>query len=171
MPVYDVARRSPAPPAMSRQRASRSQETGAQRLGGQRMRGLRRRVRWIRFWLTCGVWIAAFGCLGPSSSKAAVVETSKGERLTILGSRAEAEALRPGDTFAFVCSRCRSVWTTKIRRQEAKGHLCWFDRSRPQPCPACGGETRCREGRGGQMEHLCSRCGEKGVFACGSRHA
>ncbi|KIE59257.1 hypothetical protein A946_00575 [Methylacidiphilum kamchatkense Kam1] len=104
--------------------------------------------------------------LSSTIGQSTIVQTSKGERLTILNSYEEAKAIPPGKTFAMICGKCKGVWMTIVRKA-SKEHLSWFDSSQWQNCPGlCKGLIHSKETKTHKQLFLCSHCGEHSAFAC-----
>ncbi|QSR86551.1 hypothetical protein EM20IM_08680 [Candidatus Methylacidiphilum infernorum] len=96
----------------------------------------------------------------------AVVQTPKGQRLTILSGIEEAKSIPPGKTFAFICGKCKGVWMTKVKK-ESREHLLWFNPGLSQDCPGlCQGSVRSQQTKDRKTLFLCSRCGDQSAFAC-----
>ncbi len=85
----------------------------------------------------------------------------------------EASAVKPDDTFAMVCGKCKTVYVTRVK-QGTKGAQLMMG---PAPteligthaCAGCGGTwtiTGVGKGATSELKHSCSACGDSSGFCC-----
>ena len=88
----------------------------------------------------------------------------------------EANAVKPDDTFAMVCGKCKTVYVTHVK-QGTKGAQLLMG---PAPteligthaCAGCGGTwtiTGVGKGKTAKLEHTCSVCGDGSGFCCATK--
>ena len=86
--------------------------------------------------------------------------------------QAEAEALKPGDSIAMVCSKCKFVMMQTVTTDKAHVKLMTIgDRHK---CDVCGGSVEVvgtGEGKGKNevVKHVCSKCGDDAMFVCATK--
>ena len=94
-----------------------------------------------------------------------------------LKTQAEAEALKPDDTIAMVCAKCKTVYVTRVK-QGVKGAQLLMEKGQPteligtHACASCGGTwTIVGVGRGKNsvLKHTCSMCGDDSGFCCATK--
>jgi hypothetical protein len=96
-----------------------------------------------------------------------------GERLLDLQgikTQAEADALKPGDTMAMVCAKCKSVVIHNITTE--KGHVKTMTVGEKHLCPSCNSTiTIVGVGHGAHDEanHVCGKCGSDSAFCCATK--
>ena len=115
--------------------------------------------------LAMAVWI-------PISTKAAEQMKGAEHLLNLQGikTQAEADALKPGDTMAMVCAKCKSVVVHNITTE--KGHVKTMTVGEKHLCPGCNSTiTVVRAGKDtlDKVKHTCEKCGEDSVFCCATR--
>ena len=81
--------------------------------------------------------------------------------------RAEAEALKPGDSMSMTCTKCKSVMVQKVTTDQA--HVKMMTIGEKTKCEACGGSaevvgTGKGEGKNEEVKHVCSKCGDDAMF-------
>lgn len=85
----------------------------------------------------------------------------------------QANEIKPDDSFAMVCSKCKTVYVTRVK-QGTKGAQLLMG---PAPteligthdCAGCGGTwtiTGTGKGANSELKHTCSKCGEGSGFCC-----
>jgi hypothetical protein len=85
----------------------------------------------------------------------------------------DASAVKPDDTFAMVCGKCKTVYVTRVK-QGTKGAQLLMG---PAPteligthaCAGCGGTwtiTGVGKGATSELKHSCSACGDSSGFCC-----
>ncbi|HEV2393187.1 MAG TPA: hypothetical protein VG146_12590 [Verrucomicrobiae bacterium] len=84
---------------------------------------------------------------------------------------AEAEALKPGDTIAMVCSKCKSVMIHNVTTE--KGHIKIMTVGEKHLCPGCDSFIKViaagKHGRKNEVKHVCEKCGSSSVFCCATK--
>lgn len=108
----------------------------------------------------------------PSSVKAADPMRGGEHLLHLQGikTKAEAEALKPGDTVAMVCSKCKAIMIHKVTTE--KGHIQLMTEGEKHLCPGCNSTiTTVGVGKGAKNEvkHVCDKCGSDSVFCCATK--
>ena len=93
------------------------------------------------------------------------------QMLTRVTTPAEIENLKPGDTVAMVCEKCKSVMVHYVN-QEWKGHANVMTVGSKHLCPGCN-STITTEGTGKHatdaVKHVCEKCGSDSVFCCATK--
>lgn len=93
-----------------------------------------------------------------------------GEHLMMLNhisTTTQAEDLKPGDSIAMVCAKCKSVVVQTVTTE--KGHIKLMTPDEKHLCPGCNGIiTVVGVGKGASREvkHVCSKCGSSSAFCC-----
>jgi hypothetical protein len=96
-----------------------------------------------------------------------------GERLLHLQgikTKAEAEALHPGDTVAMVCSKCKTVMIHNVTTE--KGHIQLMTVGEKHLCPGCNSYIKVvgvGHGAKEEVKHVCEKCGSSSVFCCATK--
>ncbi len=115
--------------------------------------------------LTTVVWM-------PISTKAAEQMKGAEHLLNLQGikTQAEADALKPGDTMAMVCAKCKSVVVHNVTTE--KGHVKTMAVGEKHLCPSCdstitivGVGHRARD----EVKHVCGKCGSNSAFCCATK--
>ena len=102
-----------------------------------------------------------------------------GEHLMMLNkveTKEQAEAVKPDDSFAMVCGKCKTVYITRVT-QGTKGAQLLMG---PAPteligthaCGGCGGTwiiTGVGKGATTELKHTCSVCGDDSGFCCATK--
>ncbi len=83
--------------------------------------------------------------------------------------RAEAEALKPGDSIAMVCSVCKNVVLHRVAEGDA--HVEMMTIGHKHTCSDCDGRvevvgTSNGKAENEQVKHACSKCGADAMFVC-----
>jgi len=136
--------------------------------------------------LTAGVVIAmAIVAWLPTAASAAdetkPMKPMKGaEHLLMLNkveTKAEADALKPDDTLAMVCAKCKTVYVTRVK-QGVKGAELMMAKGQPKEligthaCAGCNSTiTVTGHGKGKEMvlKHSCGACGDDSAFCCATK--
>ncbi len=82
---------------------------------------------------------------------------------------AEAEALKPGDEMAMVCTKCKSVVVHRVTKEKG---LTMMTVGEKHACPGCNSTievTRFGKGKQDQVKHVCGKCGDDSAFCCASK--
>ena len=83
--------------------------------------------------------------------------------------QAQAAALKPGDSIAMVCSKCKFVMVHTVTTD--KSHVKMLTIGEKFKCDHCGGTvevvgTGKGKGENEEVKYVCSNCGEDAMFAC-----
>ena len=120
------------------------------------------------------------GCATNSSTGDQMRPMKGGEHLLMLqgiNTQAEAEALKPDDSIAMVCTKCKTVWTSRVV-QGVKGAQLLMANGQPTEligthgCAGCGGTwtiTGGGKGATSALKHTCSKCGDDSGFCCATK--
>lgn len=84
--------------------------------------------------------------------------------------KADAEALKPGDSIAMACTKCKSVMTHNVTTE--KGHIKVMTIGEKHMCPGCKSTiTVVGVGKGAkdEVKHVCEACGDDSVFCCATK--
>jgi hypothetical protein len=94
-----------------------------------------------------------------------------GEHLMMLNqitTQAQVDQLKPGDSIAMACPKCKSV-SVEFITQESRGHVTTMTPGEKHLCPGCGGSMTVEgvgKGASTHFEHVCSVCGSDSAFCC-----
>ena len=104
------------------------------------------------------------GCSAPTKS-----ESPSSMQMNHISTQAEAEALKPGDSFAMVCSMCKYVVVHDVGHD--KLHVDMLTAGQGHSCVDCGGSvsvvgTGEGEGKREVVKHVCTKCGADAMFVC-----
>jgi hypothetical protein len=84
--------------------------------------------------------------------------------------KAEVEALKPGDTLAMVCTKCKTVFVERVTIE--KGHIKTVTPGTTHACTGCNSTIEV-VGHGKSatdvVKHSCKACGDDSVFCCASK--
>lgn len=83
-----------------------------------------------------------------------------------ISTQAEAEALKPGDTIAMACSKCKHIMLQRVT--DDNSHVKLMTVGEKHKC-VCGGVvtvTGKGEGKKQDVNHVCSKCGDDAMFVC-----
>ena len=125
------------------------------------------------FTLSSGLAIALAFAAWPSGSVQAAEELKGYERsLQMRGitTRAQAEALKPGDSIAMVCVKCKSVAVEYVTVE--KGHIKHVMPGMKHLCPGCNSYiTVVGNGKDAtrKVTHTCGSCGDASAFCCATK--
>lgn len=91
--------------------------------------------------------------------------------LNHITTQAEAEALKPGDTIAMVCSKCKHVMVQPVTK--GSSHVKLMTIGEKHKC-VCGGTvtvigTGQGNGKNEVANHVCSKCGDRAMFASATK--
>jgi hypothetical protein len=118
--------------------------------------------------------------LKAADEKKAMAPMKGGEHLSMLqgiNTKQEAEALKPEDTMAMVCSKCKTVWVSRVK-QGMKGaqilneHGVGADLIGTHACKGCGSTltvTGHAKGDITELKHSCKVCGDGSAFCCATK--
>ena len=111
--------------------------------------------------------LAAAGCT--SSRSQPPRETGGPVRLRHITTTEEEQRLKPGDSVAMVCTKCKSVVYLNITRS-SEAALSPLEQD--HPCAGCKATIkRVRVGKTHQTKitHVCEKCGDDSVFCCATK--
>lgn len=86
----------------------------------------------------------------------------------------DASALKDDDTMAMVCSKCKTVWVTRVK-QGVKGAQLLMEKGQPKEligthaCAGCNSTitvTGHAKGDITELKHSCKACGDDSAFCC-----
>lgn len=122
--------------------------------------------------LNSGLAVAlAFALWTPSTVQAAPDLKGYERSLQMQGinTMAQAEALKPGDTFAMVCAKCKSVVVETVNSEN--GQIKDFTPGMKQLCPGCNSYITVGVGHypNNQVTHTCEACGDGSAFCCATK--
>jgi hypothetical protein len=92
------------------------------------------------------------------------------QMLSEIKTRAQAESLKPGDSIAMVCTKCKSVMVHNVTTE--KGHIKVMTVGEKHLCPGCNSMiTVVGTGKGihNEVKHTCEKCGDDSIFCCASK--
>jgi hypothetical protein len=126
-----------------------------------------------------GALAFASGCATNSSTGDQMKAMKGGEHQLMLNkveTKEQAEAVKPDDTFAMVCGKCKTVYVTRVK-QGTKGAQLLMG---PAPteligtheCAGCGGTwtiTGVGKGATTELKHTCTKCGDDSGFCCATK--
>jgi len=84
--------------------------------------------------------------------------------------KAQADALKPGDTMAMVCTKCKSVIIHNVTTE--KGHIKTMTVGEKHLCPGCNSYiTTVGTGKqaNDEVKHVCEKCGDDSAFCCATK--
>ena len=84
--------------------------------------------------------------------------------------RAEAEALKPGDQMVMVCTKCQSVVVHNVTTE--KGHIKTMTVGEKHLCPGCNSTIEVvgvQKGAHTELKHVCKACGDESAFCCATK--
>lgn len=118
--------------------------------------------------LTAGAASTAFS----AETKTARGGASELMNLKPITTRAEAEALKPGDVIAMACTKCKSIMVHNVTKERGQGAAKVMTVGEKHLCSGCNTyiETVGRgKGAKDEIRHVCEKCGEDSVFCCASK--
>ena len=90
--------------------------------------------------------------------------------LTHINTTNQAEELKPGDTIAMVCAKCKSVMVHNVTTE--KGHIQVMTVGEKHLCPGCNSTITVvgvGKGKKNEVKHACEKCGDNSVFCCATK--
>ena len=113
-------------------------------------------------------WLPA----GAQDAAAPMKPMKGGEHLMMLNqpitTQAQVDALKPGDSIAMVCTKCKTV-STEFVTKESKGNVTIMTPGEKHLCPGCGSTVTVvgvGKGASAQIKHVCTMCGSDSMFCC-----
>ena len=92
------------------------------------------------------------------------------KHLVGIKTQAESEALKPGDTMAMVCAKCKSVVMHNVTTE--KGHIKTMAVGEKHLCPGCDSTIEVigtGKGKHDVVKHVCGKCGDDSAFCCATK--
>lgn len=121
--------------------------------------------------------IAAVAILGAAGQLNAQEKGSAkggaGQLMKQIKTPAEADALKPGDSMAMVCAKCKSVVVHNVTVE--KGHIKTMTVGEKHLCPGCNstitvvGVGKGPNGAHNEVKHVCGKCGSDSAFCCSTK--
>ena len=134
--------------------------------------------------LSAGVAIALAMAVWLTTTATAAEEPMRsmkgGEHMLMLqglNTTAEADALKPEDTIAMVCAKCKTVWTTRVK-QGLKGAQLLMANGKTTELIGTHGCKGCKSiitvtGKAKaditELKHSCGACGDDSAFCCATK--
>jgi hypothetical protein len=108
----------------------------------------------------------------PGSANAADQMKGGERQLHLLGikTKADAEALKPGDTIAMVCSKCQTVFIERVSTE--KGHIKTVTPGTTHACTGCNSTIEVvghGKAKTDVVKHVCKACGDDSAFCCATK--
>ena len=116
--------------------------------------------------LALTTWLPAYG----QDQTQPMKPMKGGEHLMMLNhitATSQAEDLKPGDSIAMACAKCKSVVVETATTE--KGHIKLMTPGEKHLCPGCGSTiTVVGVGKGANatVKHVCEKCGGSSAFCC-----
>ena len=94
-----------------------------------------------------------------------------------LDTKQEADALKPDDSIAMVCAKCKTVYVTRVK-QGVKGAQLLMEKGQPteligtHACKGCNSTitvTGHAKGNITELKHSCGACGDDSAFCCATK--
>jgi hypothetical protein len=115
--------------------------------------------------------LATFGSFSAFAQQGAKGGATKLMEMGAIKTRAEAEALKPGDAVAMVCSKCKSVQVAYVT-SESKEHVKKVIPGEKHICPGCKSTIEVvghGKAKTDAVKHVCEKCGDESAFCCASK--
>jgi len=133
----------------------------------------------VAFTIAMGSWLSGAGCA--TSTGADQMKPMKGgEHLLMLNkieTTQDLNALKTDDSIAMVCSKCKTVWVTRVK-QGVKGAQLLMEDGQPteligtHACKGCNSTlTVVSHAKGDitELKHSCKACGDDSAFCCATK--
>jgi hypothetical protein len=91
--------------------------------------------------------------------------------LSQIKTQAEAEALKPGDTVAMICAKCKSVQITYATK-ESKDYVTILRPGEKHLCPGCKSTIEVvghGKAKTDEVKHVCKSCGDDSAYCCATK--
>ena len=121
------------------------------------------------------------GCATNSSTADQMKPMKGGEHMLMLNNKIETTqqlaALKPDDSIAMVCTKCKTVWVTRVK-QGVKGAQLLMENGQPtemigtHACAGCNSTlTVVGHAKGDivELQHSCKACGDDSAFCCSTK--
>lgn len=129
---------------------------------------------WRLLTVTASLALAATLWLPGATAADKPMKTMKGAEhqlmLSGIKTEAEADALKPGDSVAMACAKCKSVVVERVTLE--KGHIRTVTAFEKHACPGCGGTVEVvghGKNKTDVRTHTCSKCGDDSAFCCATK--
>lgn len=122
----------------------------------------------------------ASGCATDSTTASQMKPMKGGEHMLMLqgiNTQQDVNALKGDDTFAMVCAKCKTVWTTRVKSGIKAGQIL-NEHGQPtevigtHACKGCNSTlTVVGHARGDlvELKHSCKMCGDDSAFCCATK--
>lgn len=126
-----------------------------------------------RISISSGLSVAlAFGLWLPGAVRAEteLKGAERSRQMQGINTRAQAQALKPGDSIAMVCTKCRSVTVEYVHLEQ--GHFKQVMPGEKHLCPGCEGTIEIvghGQDKQAVLKHTCSKCGDESAFCCATK--
>ena len=134
---------------------------------------MKAKYKFLKMSLGSGLAAAlAFGFWAPGAVRAEVELKGYERSLQMRGisTRAQAEALKPGDTIAMVCAKCKTVAIQTVTIE--KGHIKHVTPGEKHLCTGCNSYIKVvgvgKESKN-ELRHVCDKCGDSSAFCCATK--
>ena len=128
----------------------------------------RKHILPMAFALTLVAWLP-----GTAHAQEPMKPMKGGEHLVMLthiNTTNQAEELKPGDSIAMVCTKCKSVMVHNVTTE--KGHIQVMTVGEKHLCPGCNSMITVvgvGKGKKNEVKHTCEKCGDNSVFCCATK--
>ena len=125
--------------------------------------------------------VALTAWLPTTASAAETMKPMKGgEHMLMLqgiNTKQQADDLKTGDSIAMVCSKCKTVWVTRVK-QGVKGAELLTAKGQPteiigtHACNGCNSTLEVvgvQKGAHLELKHTCKACGDDSAFCCATK--
>jgi hypothetical protein len=121
----------------------------------------------------CCFTVAVAFLAGVASAGAGEAKTARGGasdlmQLKPIKTPADVAAIKPGDTVMMACPKCKTIYVTRIEKENKPGKTREVPTS-VHTCPGCENKIALKgHGRTAKEEivHVCKQCGSKDAFCC-----
>src|SRR5262245_45274337 len=94
------------------------------------------------------------------TTEGGITASPKAQSMLGIKTKAEADALKPGDTIAMVCAKCKSVMVHNVTTE--KGHVKLMTIGEKHLCPGCNTYIKVagagKLGAKDEVKHVCEKC-------------
>jgi hypothetical protein len=129
--------------------------------------------------IACGAFALALNAMAADETTS-MKPMKGGEHLLMLQrveTKAQADALKPADTIAMVCAKCKTVYVTRVK-QGVKGAELLMAKGQPKEligthaCAGCNSTLTIvgvQKGAHLELKHTCGTCGDDSAFCCATK--
>jgi hypothetical protein len=125
--------------------------------------------------IAAGSWLP--GTVSAQDTAAPMKPMKGGEHMMMLNkveTKEQADALKPDDTMAMVCAKCKTVYTTRVKQGVKGAQLLMANNQTTElvgthACAGCGGTwtiTGVGKDAKSELKHSCTACGDDSGFCC-----